>query len=264
MNTINDLRLALYQADICWEEINANLEQTEAAIAQIAGQNDLLVLPEMFTTGFSMEPERLAETNDGITVTQVTRWSREYRMAIAGSFIATDHGNRFYNRAFFITPEGEQHFYDKHHLFSIGSESRHFSAGNRQLIVPYRGWNICPMICYDLRFPVWSRNRNNAYDLLLFMANWPQSRAHAWSSLLVARAIENVAYVAGVNRVGDDQTSGHYRGDTVILDQKGFPLAGTESDQSGFCRAVLRLDELKRFREKFPTWRDADPFTLSV
>lgn len=262
MNTINDLRLTLYQSEICWEKKEKNLKNVEQAIANRHEKTDLIVLPETFTTGFTLNPGPLAETNDGETIARMSALSRQYDTAIAGSFIARESDDRFYNRAFFVTPEGERFFYDKRHLFSIGNESEHFSAGERRLIVRYRGWNICLMICYDLRFPVWSRNRDNEYDLLIYTANWPQSRAHAWNSLLIARAIENVAYTAGVNRVGDDRSSGHYRGDSVILDQKGDVLAQVPADKTGYCQATLHRDELQRFREKFPTWRDADRFRL--
>ncbi len=258
---MDSLRVSLIQTDIVWEDKQANLSRCATTLASLAGRCDVAVLPEMFTTGFSMNAEALAEALDGETITTIKRWAIDYGMAIAGSYIACDEQGCF-NRAFFITPEGESHYYDKKHLFRMGEEGRHFIPGHERPIIHYRGWNILLLVCYDLRFPVWCRNVDNRYDLLLFVANWPQSRAHAWRSLLVARAIENVAYVCGVNRVGEDATSLLYRGDTMAIGVKGNILAEAEPMTPQIVEVELSLPDLHAFRQKFPVWKDADHFTL--
>ncbi len=196
-----DLRISMIQSHIIWEDREENLGYYGELLRRVSGRTDLAVLPETFTTGFSMDVEKQADTMDGRTVPTIKEWAKKYKLAVAGSFIAKDNG-KFYNRAFFITPEGEEYYYDKRHLFRMAEEDKHFSAGDKRLIVPYKGWNICLQVCYDLRFPVWSRNVNNEYDLLIYVANWPEARKKAWKALLHARAIENMAYVCGVNRVG--------------------------------------------------------------
>ena len=180
---------------------------------------------------------------------------------MAGSFIAKDNG-KFYNRAFFITPEGEEHYYDKRHLFRMAEEDKHFSAGDKRLIVPYKGWNICLQVCYDLRFPVWSRNVNNEYDLLIYVANWPEARKKAWKALLHARAIENMAYVCGVNRVGVDGKGFLFRGDSMIYNAKGKKLADAGKREEITRTCTLKKSELDEFRAKFPAWKDADGFGI--
>ncbi len=255
------LRVSLIQTDIVWEDKEANLLHCADALAPLAGQCDVAVLPEMFSTGFSMNAEALAEPVDGTTIATVKQWASEYGMAIAGSYIARDERGCF-NRAFFITPEGEEHYYDKKHLFRMGEEGKHFLPGNERPIIHYKGWNILLLVCYDLRFPVWCRNVDNEYDLLLFVASWPEPRAQVWRSLLVARAIENLAYVCGVNRVGEDGASLLYRGDTMAIGVKGNTLAEAEPRIPQIIQVTLSLSELHTFRQKFPAWKDADPFTL--
>ena len=256
------LRVSLLQNDIAWENKPANLEACGVSLSRLAGRCDVAVFPEMFTTGFSMRAEALAEPVTGTTVTALKRWAAEYGMALAGSFIARD-GDACFNRGFFIQPDGTEYYYDKRHLFRMGDEGRHFVAGDRRTVVNYKGWNICLLICYDLRFPVWCRSVDNEYDLLLVVANWPHSRAYAWRNLLVARAIENAAYVCGVNRVGVDNTSMSYRGDTLAVGMKGEILAEAEPFVPGVVEVELDLPKLRAFREKFPVWRDADRFTLT-
>ena len=182
-------------------------------------------------------------------------------MAIMGSFLCEEEG-RYYNRAFFVTPEGEVSTYDKHHLFRMGGENDYFTPGNRQTIVDYKGWKICMQVCYDLRFPVWTRNVDNKYDLLIYIANWPEVRKKAWKLLLKARAIENMAYVCGVNRVGVDGEDLTYRGDSMIIDPKGDKVgtAGKREEITRTC--TLKKAELEAFRKKFPAWKDADSFVL--
>ena len=261
---MNDLRVSALQFDMAWENKEKNLQHTEKLLESLQGKTDIAVLPEMFTTGFSMNSRQLAEPMSGETMQCLHRWATAFNMAVAGSFIAEEGGN-FYNRGFFITPENEALFYDKRHLYRIGEEGNSFLPGNKPLIIPYRGWNIRLLICYDLRFPVWARNVDNGYDLLIYTANWPASRAHVWKTLLAARAIENMAYVCGVNRTGGVRKDNifEYAGHSQILDAKGKTLATTQEFKEDICTATLRLDELQRFREKFPAWRDADTFSIS-
>ena len=255
------LRVALVQTDIVWEDKEQNRARCAAVLERLAGHCDLVVLPEMFTTGFSMRAEALAEPVSGPTVEVLTSWARQYNLAVAGSFMARE-GEVCYNRGFLVTPDGTPHYYDKRHLFRMGEEGRHFAAGDHKLVVNYRGWNIALQVCYDLRFPVWCRNVNNEYDLMLVVANWPQSRAYAWRSLLVARAIENAAYVCGVNRTGNDATAMVYRGDTMAVGVKGEILAEVEPFAEQVLEVELDLSKVRRFREKFPVWKDADDFEL--
>ena len=178
-----DLRISMIQSHIIWEDREENLGYYGELLRRVSGRTDLAVLPETFTTGFSMDVEKQADTMEGQTVPTIKEWAKKYKLAVAGSFIAKDNG-KFYNRAFFITPEGKEYYYDKRHLFRMAGEDKHFSAGDKRLIVPYKGWNICLQVCYDLRFPVWSRNVNNEYDLLIYVANWPEARKKAWTGCL--------------------------------------------------------------------------------
>lgn len=230
---------------------------------RVSGRTDIAVLPETFTTGFTMDAERLADTMDGPTVDAVKGWAKKYRMAVAGSFIVKD-GGKYFNRAFFITPEGEEHYYDKRHLFRMAGEDEHFAAGDKRLIVHYKGWNICLQVCYDLRFPVWSRNQGNEYDLLIYVANWPETRKRAWKTLLSARAIENMAYVCGVNRVGIDGKGFVYRGDSMVFSPKGKKLADAGKREEITRTCTLSRTNLDELRSKFPAWKDADAFTLDL
>lgn len=255
------MRISLVQTDIVWENKEENLRQLNEKLKSLSDKTDLVILPEMFSTGFSMNTPLLAEPVGGNTILTLKRWSEEYRYAIAGSFICTEEGN-YYNRAFFLTPSGEEFYYDKHHLFRMGDETQYFNGGIRRCIIPYKGWNICLNVCYDLRFPVWLRNVNNEYDLLVIVANWPTPRIKAWETLLVARALENQCYVCGVNRVGTDGNGQVYPGCSVLLDAKGKCLASFQEGKEGIGTIEIDLDSLHRFRERFPVWRDADSFTL--
>ena len=259
---MGNLRLSFFQYDIAWEDKEKNLSRVAQAMEQISGKSDLLALPEMFSTGFSMRSRQLAETNKGATISALRRWTRKYDVAVAGSFIATENGC-YYNRAFFLTPEGETYFYDKRHLFRVSAEPEHFTQGSRQLVFPFRGWNLSLLVCYDLRFPVWSRNTANQYDLLLYCANWPAARTDAWLSLLKARAIENCAYVAGVNRMGTDGNSIAYAGGSVVFDYKGKPLNELSTSEQLETISLSR-ERVVQFREKFPVWKDADHFIIAT
>jgi predicted amidohydrolase len=257
------LKLSVIQSHIIWEDRSENLGYYGELLRRIEGKTHLAVLPEMFTTGFSMRTGDLAETNKGETVASVKKWASAYDMAITGSFIASDNG-KYYNRAFFITPEGEAYFYDKRHLFTMAGEDKFFESGNKRIIVNYRGWKICPLVCYDLRFPVWSRNIEHEYDLLIYVANWPEARKRVWKSLLQARAIENMAYVCGVNRVGTDGRGFTYIGESLVYTPKGKKLinAGTKEEVTRTCK--LKKGNLEAFRTKFPVWKDADRFQITT
>ncbi|MDR0895512.1 MAG: amidohydrolase [Prevotellaceae bacterium] len=259
------MRITILQTDIVWEDKQANLRHLRPKLEQLRGKTELVILPETFSTGFSMDSHRLAEPDDGEVITTLRRWARELHIAMAGSFIACDRNQPdcpCYNRAFFLTPEGEAYFSNKRHLFRMGLESDHFVQGDTRPIIRYRGWNILLLVCYDLRFPVWSRNVNLEYDLLLYVANWPASRRRVWDVLLRARALENMSYVCGVNRVGADGNGLLHDGGSVIISPKNELLASVPDGTAGSATADLNIEALLRFREKFPVWEDADKFVL--
>lgn len=255
------LRVTVIQSTLAWQEPLTNRHRMATHFRGLAGHTDLVVLPETFSTGFSMDTQSLAEAMDGPTV----GWMREEAAAlgcvIAGSLIVREDGRHF-NRLVWARPDGTVASYDKRHLFRMAQESQHFAAGSRRLVVELKGWRVCPLICYDLRFPVWSRNRGD-YDLLVYVANWPTRRAHAWSSLLRARAIENQCYVAGVNRIGTDGSGTAYAGDSVVLDFLGQSLS-SEGGGDRVETTVLDLQSLRAYRESFPAHLDADAFELET
>ena len=255
------LRVTLVQTELAWQDPAANRHRLAAHFRGLVGHADLVVLPEMFSTGFSMAAAELAEDMDGPTVD----WMREEAAAlgcvIAGSLIVRD-GGRCYNRLVWARPDGSLEHYDKRHLFRLAGEQEHYAAGTRRRVVTLKGWRVCPMICYDLRFPVWSRSRGD-YDLLLYVANWPQRRALAWSALLRARAIENQSYVVGVNRIGKDGNGTAYAGDSVAVDFLGQPLS-SEGGGDRVETAVLDLESLRACRDSFPAHLDADRFELGL
>jgi predicted amidohydrolase len=257
MNT--HLRVTLVQTELQWQDQAGNRHRLAAHFRGLLGHTDLVVLPEMFSTGFSMDAAALAEDMDGPTV----GWMREEAAAlgcvVTGSLIVREAGH-CRNRLIWARPDGTVEHYDKRHLFRVAGEQDHYAAGTRRLVVDLKGWRVCPMICYDLRFPVWSRNRDD-YDLLLYVANWPQRRAHAWSTLLRARAIENLSYVVGVNRIGKDGNGASYSGDSVALDYLGQPLS-SEGGGDRVETAVLDLESLQSYRASFPAHLDADRFEL--
>jgi predicted amidohydrolase len=255
----DSLHITIIQAPVVWENRDENLTRFGALIRRVSRKTNLVVLPEMFTTGFSMNAGTLAETMNGTTAATIRAWAEEHQTAIAGSFIARED-NRYYNRAFFITPAGETFYYDKRHLFSMAGENKHFTPGTQHTIVSYLNWNISLQVCYDLRFPVWSRNVNNAYDLLIYVANWPEVRIEAWNTLLPARAIENLAYVCAVNRTGNDKAE--YKGHSAIYAPGGEKLADAGSAREVILSAVVHKNQLENIRTHFPSWKDADPFIL--
>lgn len=261
-----DLKVTIIQSELHWENVDENLSMFSDKINAISEPTDLLVLPEMFNTGFSMLSEKLAESMDGKTVAWMKQQAKTSDAVITGSLIIKEH-NKFYNRLIWAQPDGEIHVYDKRHLFRMANEHENFSSGNRRLIVNYKGWRICPMVCYDLRFPVWSRNTSKnespAYDDLIYMANWPEARKTHWSKLLEARAIENQCYVAGVNRIGQDDNGFSYTGNSVVIDFMGEVIASTTEKVASTVSVVLSIDKLNDWREKFPLSLDGDVFEVT-
>lgn len=254
-------RLSIVQQPLAWQDATANRAHFSEVLAPLAGSTDLVLLPEMFTSGFTMQPEAHAEAADGTTRNWMLQQAQLLDAAVGGSVAVIDQGH-FFNRFMLATPQGDLHQYDKRHLFRMGGEHRHYSAGGRAQIFPWRGARLCPLVCYDLRFPVWSRRRAELdYDLLTYCANWPAVRRHAWMTLLRARAIENQAFVAGVNRVGKDGTGIAHAGDSVVVDFAGQPLAELD-DRSGAATVALDLAALRAWRDKFPAHLDADAFIL--
>ncbi len=257
---MDKLNIAYIQADLIWENSAANLKMFENRLKQIK-KADLVVLPEMFNTGFTMNVKKQAQLPTGEAILWLKQMAKEYNFAIMGSIIITD-GSKTYNRLIMAYPTGEINWYNKRHLFRMGDEHKSFAAGSQKLISNYMGWRICPLICYDLRFPVWSRNQNN-YDLLIYVANWPAARRKVWKTLLKARAIENQSYVIGVNRVGIDGMNIEYSGDSVVIDPKGIVISQLSESTEGIGIATISLNELQQFRDKFPVHYDADDFTVS-
>ena len=258
---MESIRISIIQTDIVWENKQENLRLLHEKLQSLRGITEIVVLPEMFSTGFSMHSKILAEPNSGETITTLKQWAAKFQLAICGSYIATEN-EQFYNRAFFLMPEGEEFYYDKRHLFRMGREAEHFSAGDKRLIIPYHGWNICLLVCYDLRFPVWSRNVGNEYDLLIYVANWPIPRRLVWGTLLLARALENQCYVCGVNRVGTDGYQLSYNGGSKVYSAFGEEIGSIPDEKEGITTVSVNLTALHQFREKFPVWKDADEFHL--
>ncbi|MBS0011892.1 MAG: amidohydrolase [Bacteroidales bacterium] len=255
------MKISIVQSDIAWENKKSNFIKYEYLLEKLKGKTDVLVLPEMFSTGFSMNSERLSENMEGETMKWMRKSAREGDFGIIGSFIASGKG-KYYNRLVFMKPDGSYCSYDKGHLFRMEKENMFFTKGKKPVIDTFREWRFSLQICYDLRFPVWSRNRNNEYDILVYIANWPAARRHVWNTLLRARAIENQCFVVGVNRIGSDGNGIDYCGDSVLIDPRGMPLLQTEQDKEEVLTHAVSLDELKLFRKKFPVWLDADAFKL--
>jgi omega-amidase len=255
-----NLRVTIVQTELHWQDAEANRTMFSEKLAAAAPKTDLIVLPEMFTTGFSMNAEGLAEPAEGPTLTWMRQEANAHNAVITGSVMVKDE-NAYFNRLYWVNPDGSYAKYDKKHLFRMAKEHHTYAPGKERLIVNLKGWNICPLVCYDLRFPVWSRNKNNAYDLLLYVANWPKVRSQPWRTLLQARAIENLAYVVGVNRVGTDGNNHPYSGDSAIIHPKGYHLLET-SEAEGIHTITLNKNELVNFREVFPAHLDADMFEL--
>jgi predicted amidohydrolase len=255
-----EIKLALIQPDIIWEDIDANLNALSTKLEGIGEEVNAVILPEMFTTGFTMRSRELAEGMDGKSIRWMQEASERYRCIVAGSLVMADM-DRYFNRFIWVEPGGKITTYDKRHLFSISGEDEHYSRGESNIITKINSFRIRPQVCYDLRFPVWSRN-DGTYDLLLYVANWPAVRRDVWISLLKARAIENQAFVIGVNRVGRDGMGIEYAGDSLAYNAKGQVIASFPSREEGTQIVNLSLRDLIDFRQKFPVWRDADKFEI--
>ena len=257
---MNDLRATLVQTSIVWEDPTANRARYDDLLAGLAGTTDLVVLPEMFTTGFTMNPAPNAETMEGATVEWLRDTAARLEAVVTGSIVIAAEGG-YYNRLLWMHPDGKLQTYDKRHRFAMAGEDEHYRAGNRRMIAEVRGWRVCPLVCYDLRFPVWSRN-DDAYDLLLYTANWPDRRAYDWNTLLRARAIENQSYVVAVNRIGTDAAGHTYAGDSCVIDPGWRKTLYHAEAREEVHTEVLSADHLREVRGKLPFLRDRDDFTL--
>jgi len=266
---MSSLIITAIQTNLHWENKTANLQMLEEKINSIKEKTEIVVLPEMFTTGFSMQPEKLAEPMDGETVQWMKKIAAEKKIILTGSVIISQAvaggPTDYFNRLIWMLPDGQYGIYDKRHRFAYAGEDDKFTAGTKRLIASVKGWKINLLVCYDLRFPVWARQQpqseNPEYDLLIYVANWPDRRIHAWKTLLQARAIENQCYVVGVNRVGNDGNNIHYSGDSMVVDPLGEPLYNKKEEEDIFT-ITLDKDHLNSVREKFPFWRDADRFQI--
>jgi omega-amidase len=261
------LRFTLVQTRLFWEDKNANLRMLEEKINSITQPTHVVVLPEMFSTGFSMKPELLAEKMNGATVAWMKKVAAEKKIILTGSVIIEEDGN-YFNRLIWMLPNGQYGCYDKRHLFAYGEEDKHYAAGTKRLVASVNGWKINLMVCYDLRFPVWARQQSDEeqhfeYDVLLYVANWPERRSTAWKALLQARAIENQCYVLGVNRVDDDGNNIYHSGDSMVVDPLGEILYQKAGEEDVFT-IELKKDHLNQVRERFPFWRDADDFQILI
>ena len=264
-----ELTITSIQTKLLWENKEANLQMLEEKIASIPHRTEIVILPEMFSTGFSMKTELLAETMDGNTILWMKEQAAQNGIVLTGSIIIREENN-FYNRLIWMLPNGEFGYYDKRHLFAYASEHDHYTAGTTRRIASVKGWKINLQICYDLRFPVWARQSPQPsgelgvgaeYDVLINVANWPQARSHAWKTLLCARAIENQCYVVGVNRVGRDGNEIHYSGNSMVIDPLGEVLYHMADDEDIFT-ITLQKEHLKQVRSKYPFWKDADDFKI--
>jgi len=253
------LSVSLLQPDLVWEDINANLAQLDRMITRVPEETGLVLLPETFSTGFTMRAEKFAEGADGNAVKWMERVASERSCAVAGSLIISDR-EAIYNRLFWVTPRGIEGTYDKRHLFRMGREDDHFIQGMNRPVFTLEDFRFLPQICYDLRFPVFSRNRDD-YDVLFYVANWPAPRQVVWESLIKARAIENQAYVLGINRVGRDGEGVDHVGGTCAFDPVGEPYQILD-DREGMLHVTLDLQKLKNYRKKFPAWMDGDRFKI--
>jgi len=251
---MNNLRITTVQSTLHWENVEANLEAFDLKIRTLES-TDIIILPETFTTGFSMNAEQIAQPMDGLTMQWLSKQAATHQAVVTGSFIAKEKG-KCYNRLVWMRPDGTYEVYDKHHLFTLAGEEKVYTAGQKKLITEWKGWKICPMVCYDLRFPGWSRNMED-YDLLLYIANWPEKRSHHWKSLLIARAIENQCYLAGVNRVGEDKNGLVYSGDTTVIDYNGKKYFEI-SHEEGVFTTELKYEDLHTFRSKLNFLADRD------
>ena len=262
---MSSLTITTIQTGLSWEDKPANLRHFEARIDSLQEPTELVILPEMFSTGFSMQPQRLAETMDGPTVRWMQEIAARKKIILTGSVIIEENGH-YFNRLIWMLPTGQYGYYDKRHRFAYAGEDEQYTAGSKRLVASVKGWRVLPLVCYDLRFPVWSRQGaaegpELEYDLLLYVANWPERRSHAWRTLLQARAIENQCYVAGVNRIGADGNNIYHGGDTMIIDPLGETLYHAGAKDETYTQ-TLKKEDLAKVRGHFPFWRDADHFSI--
>jgi predicted amidohydrolase len=251
------INVTLIQSDIIWEDRISNLKKYQEKLNQIES-TDLIILPEMFTTGFSMSPKGISESMNGETIQWMKANASKMNTAICGSIIIEEDG-KYFNRFIWVSPDGSIHHYDKRHLFSFAGENKNYTPGDEKIIIEYKGWKICPLICYDLRFPVWSRNSED-YDLLIYVANWPDKRKSAWKSLLTARAIENQCYVIGVNRVGEDSKN-YYSGDSSLINALGETLYTNSHIEEMYSTTISKYD-LNKVRTQLPFLNDKDNYKI--
>ena len=256
----SDLTLSLIQTATVWHDPAANRDLFDDLLARVPAESRLVVLPEMFSTGFTMDSATVAEKMDGATVAWLQQRAAALDKVLCGSAVIEEDGD-YFNRFICVQPDGAMSIYDKRHRFRMAGEHEHYSAGGHKIIVPVDGWRVCPMVCYDLRFPVWFRNRRD-YDLLICVANWPAARRDAWNTLLRARAIENQAYAAGVNIVGTDGNGVEYAGGSAVYGPDGAILAEA-FDEPRIINQTVAWRPLADLREHFPVWQDADDFNLS-
>lgn len=257
------LTITLLQTSLHWEDVGANLKMLEAKINQVDPSTQVLVLPEMFTTGFSMQPQQLAEEMEGAAVKWMKRIAATRRLILTGSLIIKEEGH-YYNRLLWVLPDGTCGYYDKRHLFAFAGEDQHYTAGQRRLVASVNGWKVLLLVCYDLRFPVWSRQSmpgEPEYDLIIYVANWPARRSHAWKTLLQARAIENQCYVAAVNRTGEDGNGIYHSGDSMLIDPLGEVLA-TGVHTEWVHTATIHKTQLQDIRSQLPFLKDGDVFRI--
>ena len=257
---MENLKISFIQTNLVWQDIPKNLENFQSKINQITEQPDVIVLPEMFSTGFTMEPSKYAEKMEGKTIDWLKRNALAKNALIIGSLVVEDSG-KFLNRLLTVFPDGNIGFYDKRHLFSLAGESNHYTKGDKKLIINYKNWRIHPLICYDLRFPVWSRYQDD-YDVLIYVANWPSARSFHWKILLQARAIENQAYVIGVNRIGADGNGTPHTGDSCAFDPFGHNISNMEPNTDMTDTIVLEKDLLEKIRKTYPFFKDSDTYRI--
>ena len=269
---MSTLTCTLIQTKLFWEDAAANRRMLEEKINSITEKTEVVILPEMFSTGFSMQPEKFAETMDGETLEWMQRIASSKKIILTGSLMIKEASDTsegtgreaYYNRLIWMLPNGEFGVYDKRHLFAYGDEHNHYSSGAKRLIASVNGWKINLQVCYDLRFPVWARQQAQEqpeYDLLIYVANWPERRNHAWKTLLQARAIENQCYVAGLNRVGNDGNNIYHSGDSTVINALGEQLYYKAHEEDIFT-ITLQKETLEDIRTRFPFWKDADAFTI--
>lgn len=266
---MENLKVTIIQTALHWQNRNANLEHFEKLIASI-NDSDLIVLPEMFTSGFTMNTKEVADTNEGEIFQWMKRMAFQKKAVITGSVVIEEQ-SKFYNRLYWVNPDASYQCYNKRHLFRMANENEFYTEGHSRIIANIEDWRICPLICYDLRFPVWSRNINwgqsferaHQYEVLIYVANWPERRSHAWKSLLIARAIENQCYVIGVNRIGLDGNEIPYTGDSMIISPLGEILSQTKANEESIETLTLNLKVLQDYRKAFPAINDADEFHLN-